>query len=63
MEEVMHYEVAESKNYIDEWRVEAVDNEGRVFVAIFSGPAAKERAYEYLAIKNEGVHPELTHIC
>lgn len=48
----MNYEVVESKHYPDEWRVEAIDNEGRAFIAIFSGPAAKERASEYAAWKN-----------
>jgi hypothetical protein len=49
----MNYEAAKSKHYLDEWRVEAIDSEGRVFVTIFSGPAAKERAKEYAAWKNE----------
>jgi hypothetical protein len=59
--EPMNYEAVESKNHADEWRVEAIDSEGRVFVAIFSGPAAKERATEYASWKN-GVHDrELVH--
>jgi hypothetical protein len=57
----MNYEVAESKNYSDEWRVEAVDNEGRVFVAIFSGPTARERANEYAVLKNGVREHELAH--
>jgi len=47
----MNYETVESKHYPDEWRVEAIDSEGRVFVALFSGPAAKERANEYASWK------------
>ncbi len=57
----MNYEVVESKNYPDEWRVEAIDSEGRVFVAIFSGPAAKERATEYAAWKNGVPETQLAH--
>ena len=57
----MNYEVLESKNYADEWRVEATDSEGRVFVAIFSGPAAKERANEYASWKNGAPVRELAH--
>lgn len=48
----MNYEVVESNQHPDEWRVEAIDREGRVFVAIFSGPASKERANEYSSWKN-----------
>ena len=35
--------------YIGDWRVEGRDheNEGQVYVAIFSGPKARERAQEY----------------
>jgi len=44
----------EDKNNPNDWRVEANDyeNEGAVYVAIFSGPDAKERAKEYAGIKN-----------
>ena len=57
----MNYEAVESKPYPDEWRVEAIDSEGRVFVAIFSGPAAKERANEYAAWKNGVQEPQMAH--
>jgi hypothetical protein len=57
----MNYEVVESKHYQDEWRVEAIDSEGRVFVAIFSGPAARERAHEYAAWKNGVRETQLAH--
>ena len=56
----MNHEVAQSKGQQDEWRVEAIDSEGRVFVAIFSGPAAKERATEYATWKNSLREAELT---
>lgn len=53
----MHYEVAQSKQYPGHWNVEAIDGEGRVFVAIFSGPNASERAYEYASWKNSVLAP------
>lgn len=45
----MRYEVAESRNATGEWRVEAIDtdNDGQIYVALFSGPEARERAEEY----------------
>ncbi len=38
-----------------EWRVEAIDyeSEGEVYVAIFTGPKARERADEYARFKNK----------
>jgi len=50
----MQYEAFKSKGTVDEWRVEAIDenNEGQVFVTIFSGPDAKQRAEEYAAWQN-----------
>jgi hypothetical protein len=52
----MTFEVAKSRNTVDEWRVEAIDfeDEGQVYVALFSGPLARERAEEYATWKNEG---------
>ncbi len=49
----MTYEVVESKNCAGEWRVEAINREGdgEVYVTLFSGPMAKERAKEYAAWK------------
>jgi hypothetical protein len=46
---VVDYEVSASRGVADEWRVEAIDegSEGQVYVAIFSGPRARERAEEY----------------
>jgi hypothetical protein len=55
----LNFEVVQSRNEQDEWRAEAIDSEGMVFVTIFSGPNAKERAEEYATWKN-GV-PELAH--
>jgi hypothetical protein len=51
------FEVVPSKDVPREWRVEAVDHEddGQIYVAIFSGPKAKERAEEYAALKNARV--------
>ena len=44
----------EDRNNPGDWRVEAIDyeNEGVIYVTIFSGPEAKERAKEYAGIKN-----------
>ena len=46
---VIEYEVVQSVGTVDEWRVEAIDHEGdgEVYVALFSGPRAQERAEEY----------------
>ncbi len=50
------FEVVPSRDMVDEdeYRVEGIDfdNDGQVYVAIFSGPAAKERAEEYAQFKN-----------
>ena len=48
----MFYEVVESRPYLGTWHAEAVDDERRVFVAIFSGPEAEQRAREYATWKN-----------
>jgi hypothetical protein len=53
----MHYEVVESGKYPGHWHVEAIDGDGRVFVAIFSGPNAVERAHEYASWKNSVLAP------
>ena len=46
----LEYEVVPGRDAPGEWRVEAIDydNEGQVYVAIFSGPGAQERAEEVL---------------
>jgi hypothetical protein len=43
----------DKRNPVD-WRVEAInfDDEGKVYVTVFSGPDAHERAEEYAALKN-----------
>jgi hypothetical protein len=52
----VRYEVTQSMNAVNEWRVEGIDYErdGVIYVAIFSGPQAKERAEEYAEFKNKG---------
>lgn len=51
----MNYEVTADRRSTGAWRVEGIDfeNEGIVYVAIFSGPNAQERAEEYARWKNE----------
>jgi len=53
----MKFEVTQSAEAIDEWRVEAIDeaSEGEVYVTIFSGPEAQVRAEEYAAWKADQV--------
>jgi hypothetical protein len=50
----MEWECIEDRHHPGDWRVEAIDhdNEGQIYVAIFSGPEAQERAEEYAALKN-----------
>ena len=43
----MYYEVVEDRLHPWHWRVEAINHDAEVEVAIFSGPAAQERAEEY----------------
>ena len=51
----MRYEVVQDKRTVSDWRVEAIndDSDGEVYVSIFSGPLAKERAEEYSNWKNQ----------
>lgn len=51
------YEIVESPVYPDHWHVEAIDDEGEVLVAVFSGPDAQRRAAEYSDWKNGVRHP------
>jgi len=53
-EKPMEWTCFEDKQNPGDWRVEAIDyeNEGAVYVTIFSGPDTRERAEEYAAIKN-----------
>ena len=50
----LHYEVYESADSPGDWVVAAVDgsSEGEVYIALFSGPAAEERAREYALWKS-----------
>lgn len=54
----MQYEVVADRTIPESYRVEAIDyeNDGACYVAIFSGPLAKERAEEYA---NWGVVPKV----
>ena len=54
----VEYEVVQSVGTLDEWRVEGIDydRDGQVYVAIFSGPEAKERAEEYARFKNTAAY-------
>jgi len=48
----LEVEVAERKDLPGMWTVEAIDtgSEGEIYQALFTGPRAKERAYEYAAL-------------
>ena len=50
----MNYEISERKDFPGNWGVEAInyDGDGEIYMAIFSGPEAKERAEEYARLKN-----------
>jgi hypothetical protein len=49
----LQYSSIQDKEFQEEWRVEALDmRSGDVFVAVFSGPLAKDRANEYADFKN-----------
>ena len=48
--EALKYELKQSR-LVGEWVVEAIGADGEVYVVIFAGPEAKERAMEYLAWK------------
>jgi len=39
----MIYEISERKNAPGEWGVERIGGDGEVYMAIFSGPEARER--------------------
>ena len=49
----LNYEVVEDEVAPGDWRVEAVGQDGEVFVAIFSGADNEARAREYAAFKAE----------
>lgn len=56
----MKYEVMESKEYPRDWTVGAVEDppegDGDIYLAIFSGPQARERTIEYERFKNSREH-------
>jgi hypothetical protein len=47
------------RHYEDEWRVEWIDDDGGVEVAIFGGPKARERATRY-ADRQYGLFEEVS---
>ena len=51
---MMQVEVVERQDSPGSWGVEAinVDGDGEIYMAIFSGPDAKERAHEYAEMKD-----------
>lgn len=49
----LKFEALQDMTSPNEWRVEAIDiKAGDVFIAIFCGPLAEERANEYARFKN-----------
>lgn len=48
----MDYEMKQSR-IAGEWVVEAIGTDGEVYVTIFAGPVAEERAAEYFDWKRE----------
>lgn len=52
----LEYEVVEDRKVLGTWRAEAInfEGDGEGYVAIFSGPQAKERALEYADWQNKG---------
>jgi hypothetical protein len=44
--------------FSEEWRIEWIDDDGRIEVAIFAGPKARERAIRY-AGRQYGLFEEL----
>jgi len=49
----MTYEISERENAPGEWGVERIGGDGEVYMAIFSGPEARERAESYAKIEAE----------
>jgi hypothetical protein len=50
----LQYEAFRDRLDENAWRVEAIDaaNDGDVYITLFMGPNAKERAIEYAQFKN-----------
>jgi hypothetical protein len=55
----MRYDVARSEEAPFDWVASAVNDEGdgEIYVAVFSGPRAKERAAEYAEWMNSRLAP------
>ena len=56
----MEWECFEDKKNPGDWRVDAIDfdDEGAVYITIFSGPHSRERAQEYATMKTaQGARP------
>jgi hypothetical protein len=51
---LMEWECFQDMKNKGDWRVEAIDidNEGAVYITIFSGPGSRKRAHEYVAMKS-----------
>ncbi len=51
----MNYDAFADKKTPGDWRVEAInfENEGNVYIAVFSGPGAQARAQDYAQWQNE----------
>ncbi|HMI53191.1 MAG TPA: hypothetical protein VK525_16885 [Candidatus Saccharimonadales bacterium] len=50
----VQYSAFQDKEIASDWRVEATDiKAGDVYVTVFSGPLAQERAIEYAEFKNK----------
>ena len=52
-ESLIVYEVVEDRRYIDTWRVQAIGDDGEIYVVIFTGVDSKSRAEEYAAWKKD----------
>jgi hypothetical protein len=49
----VRYEAFQDTDDLSNWRVEGIDSKaGDVYIAIFAGPHAKQRATEYSYFKN-----------
>jgi len=47
----MRYEVQQSEESRDAYVVTAIESDGEIYSALFSGPKAKDRAEEYVSWK------------
>ena len=49
----MNYEVFADKQFPNDWRAEAIGDDGDCYVVVFSGPNAEQRAREYAQFELE----------